>query len=198
MPLPAPAERRHTHTRSVRLEGFEREDGLFDIEGHLVDTKTYSFPNHDRGEIQAGEPLHNMGLRLTIDFGFTVQAVEAYMDDTPFALCPTITPAFQALVGLTIGPGWNKKVRQKLGGIQGCTHLVELLAAMATAAFQTLYPVMVRRKAEAAGHTESGKATAFDQPSLMNGCHVMDESGPLAKERWPAHYVDPKTKKTAS
>lgn len=198
MPLSPAAERRHTHTRKVRLEGYEREDGLFDIEGHLTDTKTYSFPNKDRGEIKAGEPIHGMGLRLTIDDTLVVRAVEAYMDHTPFNICPSIVSAFQTLEGMQIGPGWNKKVRHKLGGIQGCTHLVELLSPMATAAFQTLYPVLNKRKEEAKADNApvSDKAPisdkesrAIDKPSVMDGCHAMNRSGALVKERWPEYYV---------
>ena len=55
MPLPAPAPRQLLHKRVVQCWGYRREDGLWDIEGRLVDTKTYPFPNEDRGgAIQAG------------------------------------------------------------------------------------------------------------------------------------------------
>ncbi|HYD97931.1 MAG TPA: DUF2889 domain-containing protein, partial [Alphaproteobacteria bacterium] len=77
MPLSAPAARRHIHTRTVTCQGFRREDGLWDIEGHMTDVKTYAFGNEWRGEIAPGEPLHDMWMRLTIDDGFTVHAVEA-------------------------------------------------------------------------------------------------------------------------
>src|SRR6185503_19700597 len=41
MSLSAPAPRRHLHTRSITCEGFARDDGLWDIEARIVDTKTY-------------------------------------------------------------------------------------------------------------------------------------------------------------
>ena len=37
MPLPSPAPRTHIHARTVRLDGYRRADGLWDIEGHLTD-----------------------------------------------------------------------------------------------------------------------------------------------------------------
>ena len=49
MPLSQPAERELTHTRVVTCRGFQRSDGLFDIEGRIVDTKPYRFRNRDRG-----------------------------------------------------------------------------------------------------------------------------------------------------
>ena len=36
MPLSKPAPRKHIHTREIKCLGFEREDGLWDIEGRLI------------------------------------------------------------------------------------------------------------------------------------------------------------------
>ena len=58
MALSRPARREHIHSRDIRCRGFRREDGLWDIEATLEDTKTYSFANRDRGGIAAGEPIH--------------------------------------------------------------------------------------------------------------------------------------------
>ena len=48
MPLPPPAARTPLHKRRLTIDGFEREDGLYDIEGRIVDTKPYRFKNRDR------------------------------------------------------------------------------------------------------------------------------------------------------
>lgn len=182
MPLSPPAARKHLHTREVSFTGYERDDGLFDIEGELTDTKTYDFPNEDRGEIKAGEPIHNMKLRLTVDETMTVRAVDCAVDYSPFTICPNITPAFDVLVGMEIGPGWNRRVREKLGGTKGCTHLVEMLAPIATATYQTLYPALKRRR-------ENLPEDERDKPSMIDGCHAMDSTGDLIKERWPEYYI---------
>ena len=42
MPLPARA-RREIHHRSIDMRAYAREDGLFDVEAHLVDTKPFDF-----------------------------------------------------------------------------------------------------------------------------------------------------------
>ena len=44
MPLSASATARHRlHARHVTYEGFERDDGLFDIDAHLADVKDHDF-----------------------------------------------------------------------------------------------------------------------------------------------------------
>ena len=45
MPLSAPSARKKLHTRNIELNGYLREDGLFDIEAHMTDIKTYSIDN---------------------------------------------------------------------------------------------------------------------------------------------------------
>ncbi len=180
MPLSPPAERERLHTRRYDFGGFRREDGLWDIEGHMTDTKTYAFGNQHRGEVQAGEPLHDMWLRLTIDENFVVQDIEAETDAGPFAVCPAITPNFKRMVGVRIGQGWRQKVREQLGGAEGCTHLTEMLQAMATVAFQTLYPVL-KRKAEE--NPRPGR------PPLIDTCHAFKSDGDIVKKAWPDYYT---------
>ena len=77
MSIPTPAKREHVHTRSINYLGFRREDGLWDIEAQMTDTKTYSFQNDWRGEVQSGVPLHEMILRVTIDSDFIIHDVYA-------------------------------------------------------------------------------------------------------------------------
>lgn len=174
MPLSPPSAREKLHTRSIVLEGYRREDGLFDIEARLTDTKTYTFSNEDRGDISPGEPLHGMLMRLTVDEDMLVHACEANTEYGPYAICPAITPNFGKLAGLRIGPGWNRKVKEVVGGVKGCTHLVELLGPMATVAFQTL--VVVRRRRAAA---------ASAPPALLNTCHAYAADSPVVARRWP-------------
>ncbi len=182
MPLSPPAEREPLHRRAIECRGYRRKDGLWDIEGHIVDTKSYSFPNRDRGEILAGEALHEMWIRLTIDDSMVVHEVEAVTDAGPYRVCPDITPAFQVLKGLRIAPGWTKAVRQRLGGAKGCTHLVELLGPVATVAFQT--QVGLRMKALNALPEDR-------RPGVIDSCHAYRSDGEVVRRRWPRFYTGP-------
>ena len=42
MPLSEPTAREPLHRRTIDMVGYRRADGLFDIEAHLIDTKTYA------------------------------------------------------------------------------------------------------------------------------------------------------------
>lgn len=183
MPLSPPAPRKHLHTRTVECRGYQREDGLWDIDGHLVDTKTYGFHNRDRGEVPPGVPVHEMWLRLTIDDRMLIHAVEAATDHAPYAMCPDITPHFEALAGLTIGPGFHREVHKRVGGVRGCTHLVELLRPLATTAFQTLVRARQREETTAEG--------APRRPMFLDSCHAHASDSPVVKMRWPAFYTGP-------
>ena len=105
MPLSAPQAREHIHTRDITCTGYRRDDGLWDIEGHLTDTKTYAFSNDERGEVPPGVPVHEMWIRLTVNDTLEIKDVEAATDYSPFALCRDVTPNFQRLIGLRIGAG---------------------------------------------------------------------------------------------
>ncbi|MDO8776663.1 MAG: DUF2889 domain-containing protein, partial [Burkholderiaceae bacterium] len=67
MSLPTPKARTHLHTRAVVYRGYHREDGLWDIEAELTDTKTYALNFSERGDMPPGTPIHGMAIRATVD-----------------------------------------------------------------------------------------------------------------------------------
>ena len=180
MPLPPPAERERLHTRGYEFGGYRRADSLWDIEGRMTDTKTYGFDNRHRGRIEAGVPLHDMSIRLTLDEDLEVRDIEVSTDAGPYAVCPAIAPNFKRMIGVKVGRGWRQAVRSRLGGIEGCTHLVEMLIAMATVVFQTLYPVLAKKAAA---------APSSHKPGLIDSCHAYRSDGEVVKQAWPEHYT---------
>lgn len=183
MPLPAATvDRKLLHTRRIVAEGFERADGLWDIDAWLTDVKNYGFPNRDRGEIKAGEPLHGMGLRITFDKDMTIRDAVAVTDFSPFRICGNITPAFKKLIGLKIRPGFTRAVKEALGGVHGCTHLVELLGPVATTAFQTL----AARRFERMIHEKSEDRR--ERHPLIDSCHAWSADGPIVEREYPAFF----------
>ncbi len=149
MPLPAPQARTHLHTRAVVYRGYQREDGLWDIEAEMTDTKTYELDRSERGAMPAGTPIHGMAIRATLDDNLTIREIASASDDAPFGECQQGTDPMQQMVGATMGPGWRQAIEKALGGTRGCTHLRELLFNMATAAYQTVpvYRAHMRRQA---------------------------------------------------
>ena len=181
MPLPEPGEREHLHTRRYEFQGFRRADGLWDIEGRLTDVKTYAFDNEHRGGIEAGEAIHDMWIRLTLDDDFVVREVEAATEAGPYAACPHAAPNLKGIKGAKAGPGWHRAVRERVGGLEGCTHLTEMLGAMATVAFQTIYPARRRDAKKTAPPTRT--------PRLIDSCHALRSDGEVVKKTWPDFYT---------
>jgi hypothetical protein len=186
VPLSKPTPRKEAHTRAITIRGFEREDGLYDIEAQLTDTKTYSFNNEDRGEITPGTPLHGMWMRMTVDERLNILECEAATDYSPYAICPSAAPSFSGLVGLRIRPGFLREANSRVGGTIGCTHLRELLQQMATTAFQTVQPARARRSPKTEGHI-GGEST--DKPSILNTCIAYGTDSPVVRKRWPQFYT---------
>ena len=171
MPLPRPAPRKLLHQRDITLRGYEREDGLFEIEGHITDTKTYSLGTKERPGFAAGEPVHNMWLRLTVAPDMEIREVTTDMESTPYTYCLGAAPNMQRIVGLRIGKGFMKEVSARLGGAEGCTHLRELLPPICTVAFQT----MSGSKAPTKETMSKGSA----DPRANNSCYSYSEGSPV-------------------
>ncbi|WP_085902846.1 DUF2889 domain-containing protein [Kiloniella majae] len=188
MPLSLAAKRKHLHQRRYDFQGFEREDNLWDIEGRITDVKSYPFDNQFRGTIEAGEALHDMWIRLTVDINFIVQDIEASIDDSPYAICPSITPNFKKIIGLKVGPGWRAAIRRAVGGTEGCTHLVEMLGAMATVTFQTLYPAMIKHQAKIKEKTMD-EGQPKKRPGIIDTCHAYSSDGEIVRHEWPDFYT---------
>lgn len=182
MPLSAPADREPLHRRQVECRGYRRQDGLFDIEGHLIDTKSYAFTNMERGELKPGDPVHEMWLRVTIDEGMVIRDIEASTEASPYRICPEVAPGFAQLKGLRIGPGFHRAVAERLGGNKSCTHIVELLRPLATTAYQTLAVLMKKREAE----RPQGR-----KPWIIDTCYAHRSDGEKVRERWPEFYTGP-------
>lgn len=182
MPLSPPGERTLTHTRVVTCHGFKRTDDLWDIEGRIVDTKPYAFPNKDRGgEIKADEALHDMSIRLTLDDNLKVRDAEAVIDDSPYNYCKCVTAVVKQLIGLQIAPGWTSKSKLAMGSNRGCTHLTELLGPIATTAIQTLFSSKSRSKDNANRNRKLSH-------SFIDSCHSYAADSPVVKEHWPESY----------
>ncbi len=185
MALPAAAPRAKKHHRKIDIEGYEREDGFWDIDVHMVDTRTYdcSYDEfHRDGLIRAGEPVHDMWLRFTIDIDFEIHAVQAASDQTPFAICPSAAASMQNLVGLRIGAGWLKQARERVGPEIGCTHLMDLLGQFGATAYQTLHAELEKR---------ARSLPARERPPIIDTCLGLSSSGEVVKNLWPQFYVKP-------
>ena len=80
-------ERELLHTRSIELQGFMRSDGLYELEARLKDSKTYDSRRFPDGVLVAGEPLHDMNVRMSFDEDLLIHEFHATMAATPYDDC---------------------------------------------------------------------------------------------------------------
>ena len=177
MPLTAPAPRTLQHTRRVTYHGYARLDGLWDIEGELLDSKPHATRSlTDSGPRPADAPIHHMAIRATVDAALVVQAIEVSMDAYPLHECPKARAALQSMVGCSMARGWRRAIQDKLGGVASCTHLRELLFNMATAAFQTMPGVF-------------GSSDPDEPPRHLGQCTGWDLNGAGVQEHYPQFHA---------
>ena len=177
MPLSPPAPRTLKHVRRVNYQGFERDDGLWDIEGELHDSKAYdatSFRDPTK-QRPAGEAIHHMWLRVTVNRQLVVQAVDVAMDSHPLNGCTEAQAALQRMVGCSMARGWRQAIQKHLGGVESCTHLRELLFNLATAAFQSVPAVF-------------SSSDPAEPPRHLGQCTGRDFNGQGVKEFFPQFY----------
>ncbi|SAL06952.1 hypothetical protein AWB78_08337 [Caballeronia calidae] len=172
--------REELHLRRIEMRGYRRSDGLFEVEGRVIDTKPVEFvPKSGGRTVAAGEPIHNMGVRLVFDMEMVVRDVYTFTEASPYSLCSYGGDALRELIGTSIKPGWGSTVRRKLGGSRSCTHLMELLMPLATTAIQSVGTL----------NLHGVDATdASEKPAKIDSCYAYAASGELVLRRWPQYY----------
>ncbi|WP_321912481.1 MULTISPECIES: DUF2889 domain-containing protein [unclassified Paraburkholderia] len=169
----ASATRKLAHTRQIVCTGYVRDDGLYDIEARMTDTK-----GHDSAllfkDVPRGSPIHDMRFTITIDAHLVIRAAHAHTESAPTPWCSQINEAYAKLAGIAIGSGFMKEVKARLGGALGCTHLTELLGPMATTAFQTIMGLQ-----EGAHTSLAAAARGEGKPLLpmLDACHAWRADG---------------------
>lgn len=176
MPLPPGVpSRNRIHVRSIVVEGWKRDDGLWDFEARLADVKDHDY-SLASGVRPKGEPVHEMRVRLTVDRDFNIIEAAASSDAVPYPDgCEHIAPAYAKLAGLNLVRGFRKTVAGMFEGVRGCSHMTELLLALPAAAIQTFASEM--RDTE--GHDPLVK------PFQLDRCHALDTNSETVRRYYP-------------
>lgn len=189
MSLPTAVKRSKLHHRSIQCEGFKRDDGLWDIEAHLTDQRAYDCsydPEHRGGRIPAGENVHNMRVRLTLDLDFLIHEAVAISEETPFPICFQAAKVMPRLVGLRLGKGWLKEVRERISTEVSCTHLLDLLTPIAQTAYQTMHYALEERAEQ---RKRVDKNFTRKKLGILDTCIALASDGEVVKRQWPEFYT---------
>lgn len=169
------------HTRNIRLHSYERDDGLWEIEAELSDSKAYDYTKRSGAVQHAGDPFHHMHIRITFDDDFVIQKAQAAYDAAPYGEnCSSIAPDYGQMVGMNLLKRFRNQVRERYGRTAGCTHLNELAGLLPTVAMQTMAARRRKAQEQASGTTK--------KPFQLEGCHALRLDGPVVQEFYPEWY----------
>lgn len=154
------------HLRSIEVVVLE--DGeLFEVVGRLKDRRPWADGTNKPRDI------HTMELRLKVDrASMTIVAATAHMGAFPHAECPSITRAFDDLVGLCVARGYTRAVQERFGRQHGCSHLEFLARAIGPVVIQAI-PSSASRLSDPAALGESVAGGSW----LVNTCHLWAADG---------------------
>jgi len=177
MALPiAATERTLVHRRSIDVRVYARGNGLWEVDAHIRDdrTKTTALATGPR---TAGEPIHDMLLRIVVDERFDIVEAGARSDAVPFpGACDAHGDVYGRLAGLNLVHGFRKAVRERLGGVEGCTHLTELAQILPTAVMQAFAGEVIDIR---------GDAPQSVQPFQIDRCHALRSDGDAVRTYYP-------------
>lgn len=169
--------RKLQHRRRIDVEVFSRDDGLWEVDARLTDTKTRD-ARLGGGVRPAGEPIHDLLLRLVIDERFNV--VEAGSDTRAMPYpgsCDDLGDAYGRLVGLNLMHDFRRAVRHRLGGIEGCTHLTEMSQTLPTAVVQAFAGIVI-----------DTRGNGSERPFQIDRCRALRADGAAVREHYPRWF----------
>ncbi|MDO8348347.1 MAG: DUF2889 domain-containing protein [Rugosibacter sp.] len=184
MPLPvATISRTRVHTRQIVVDGWRRDDGLWDMEARLTDQKDHDYPLAS-GLCRKGEALHDMRVRITIDRSMAIHDAVVCSDAVPYpGGCDTIAPVYRQLIGMNLFDGFRRRVKDTFESVRGCSHITELLNLLPTAAIQTLASDMSDTEGHAPG----------EQPFQLDKCHALATTSETVRRYYPRWFRNTKT-----
>ena len=181
LPIAAP-ERQLSHQRSIDVQIFTRGNGLWEVDARVRDVRAQD-ANTATGVLPAGKPIHDMLLRLVVDEQFNVIEAGARTEAQPYAgACENHGDAYGRLVGLNLMQGFRRSVKERLGGIKGCTHITELSQVLPTAVVQAFAGQVLDVR---------GREPGSARPMQIDGCHALRADGPVVARYYPRWVRQP-------
>ena len=185
MALPtAASERQLKHRRSIDVQIYARGNGLWEVDAHITDVRPVT-TQMVTGPLPAGEPIHDMLLRLVVDEQCNIVEAGAQTTAMPYpGQCDTYGDVYGRLVGLNLMKGFRQAVKERVGGAQACTHITELAQVLPTAVVQAFAGEVIDTRGASADST---------QPFQIDRCHALRADSPTVRAYYPRWYRPAKT-----
>ena len=146
----------------------------------------------DRFAIKASlqDPVHEVYAEVEIRHpSLEILDASAEIRRAPFTeVCNMTSANMKKLIGLRVGPGFNQKSRDAIAGSDGCHRLGDLMAEIATAAYQLHFIQFFGSNPNVLGHedvpVQRRRAALENIPGLRNTCFVYkDGNEELVREK---------------
>jgi Protein of unknown function (DUF2889) len=180
MTLPhAAADRQLKHRRQIDVQVFSRGNGLWEVDALLTDVKT-RVANMSNGPRPPGTPIHEMLLRLVVNQQLDILEAGSETRWMPYTgICNEHGDAYAKLVGLNLLKNFRGAVRERLGGVLGCTHITEMAQVLPTAVVQAFAGEVIDTRGDSEG---------AEQPFQIGRCHALRNDGPAVRQFYPRWY----------
>jgi Protein of unknown function (DUF2889) len=164
------------HTRNIEVTTYYYDEQRMIVEGFLKDDR-FQESHSMTGEKFPSGVVHHMAIRLLVNCSnLLIEDIDVDLISIPREACRETIGCLAPIKGLIITKGFTAKVKKLIGGKKGCTHLVELILAMAPAAIQG-YATYQSRKQVVFDPDHAKMILEF----LVNTCLVWREDGPLVE-----------------
>ncbi len=167
------------HCRGIDIKTYPAEGSRVIVEGRLDDERQVPVYRSWAPEPRPAGPVHGLVVRFLVgDYPLTIIDAEAEMPTVPHELCDKAKESVKKLINMPITSGYSERVRDIIGGINGCAHLTHLAVVMGPAAvhgFWTLFAQNPFPKPK----TEKD-LVGLDY--IINTCHLWTPDGPFIRE----------------
>ena len=186
MALPTAArERELKHRRSIDVQIYSRGNGLWEVDAHISDVRTRE-TRMVNGLLPAGQPIHDMLLRLVVNERLDIVEAGAQTTAMPYpGQCDNYGDVYSRLVGLNLLKGFRQAVKERVGGAQACTHITELAQVLPTAVVQAFAGEVIDTHGAGADST---------QPFQIDRCHALRADSLTVRTYYPRWYRAAETK----
>lgn len=168
-------------TRDIRTVIYSSGESHIVAEGWLTDIRLVDWYKFT-GERNPAGTLHDLGIVLLIKIpSMVIEDLEVVIKTIPREDCILITDTLRPVIGMSITGGFSSKVRQTVGGVKGCTHLVHLITTMASAVMQGMFAYYSMKIPD---RKKSANTRSADNMrlNLKNSCITWREDGELYKK----------------
>lgn len=162
------------HTRNIEPTTYDYDGQRIIVEGFLKDDR-FQESSLVTGEKYPSGVIHHMSIRLLVNCSnLVIEDIDVDLISVPREVCRETLECLAPVRGMIITRGFTAKVKKIAGGKRGCTHLVELLLAMAPAAIQGFAAYQVQKPSG-----PDKEHLNMMKMYLVNTCYVWREDGPL-------------------